>query len=173
MPSNIEIKARLSDPVRTRELARSIATEGSVEIDQDDTFFNCPSGRLKLRQFSDGGGELIFYQRPDVAGPKQSNYLISPIDKPDLVRNALTAALGQIGRVKKHRTLYMHGRTRIHLDVVENLGDFLELEVVMHDGEHCEAGEAEANMLIKLLEIHPEEMIDGAYLDLMQRKNRR
>ncbi len=107
----------------------SIATEGPVELQQDDTFFRCDSGRLKLRVFADGNGELIFYRRADEQGPKESFYLLAPTSSPDTLRELLTSAYGQVGRVRKHRTLFLVGRTRVHLDQVEGLGHFLELEV--------------------------------------------
>src|SRR5258708_12266225 len=79
---NVEIKARVGDlgPVEAR--ARTIATEGPVQLSQDDTFFPCARGRLKLRQFADGRGELIHYFRDDESGPKVSDYLTRPIPAP-------------------------------------------------------------------------------------------
>jgi adenylate cyclase class IV len=129
MVRNIEIKARIESVESLQPVAAEIADEGPIEITQDDTFFACPNGRLKLRAFSEHDGQLIFYQRPDSAGPKESFYVISPISSPDTLRQALSLAYGEIGRVRKHCTLFLAGRTRIHLDKVDELGDFLELEV--------------------------------------------
>lgn len=78
MARNIEIKARIDSVESLWPLVVNIADEGPIEIIQDDTFFACSNGRLKLRTFSDHDGQLIFYQRPDNAGPKQSFYVISP-----------------------------------------------------------------------------------------------
>src|SRR5260221_4636980 len=128
MARNIESKARIESVDSLLRLVRAIADGGPTEIFQDDTFFRCPNGRLKLRAFSETSGELIFYQRPDSAGPKESFYVISATASPDSLREALSLAYGQAGRVRKQRTLFMAGRTRIHLDRVEGLGDFLELE---------------------------------------------
>jgi predicted adenylyl cyclase CyaB len=135
-------------------------------ITQDDTFFACPHGRLKLRDFGDGTGELIQYERADDAGPKASAYVRSPTASPATLRDALTRAFGQIGRVRKHRTLLLAGRTRIHLDRVDGLGDFLELEVVLADGESEEDGAAEARQLMERLGVSPDQLLAGAYLDL-------
>ncbi|MBK7190771.1 MAG: class IV adenylate cyclase [bacterium] len=106
----------------------------------------CDSGRLKLRAFAEGHGELIYYRRADAVGPKESFYTIAPVEDPDALRRALTLALGAVGRVRKRRTLYLVGRTRVHLDRVEGLGEFLELEVVLLDDETAEVGEAEARV---------------------------
>src|SRR6266404_2966481 len=128
MPRNVEIKARIESVDALLPRVQAIADSGPTEIFQDDTFFQCPNGRLKLRAFSEASGELIFYQRPDRAGPKESFYVISATTSPDTLREALSLAYGQCGRVRKHRALFMVGRTRIHLDKVEELGHFLELE---------------------------------------------
>ena len=113
----------------------ALADQGPIEIEQDDTFFRCERGRLKLRAFSVAEGQLIFYRRPVQAGPKESFFVISPTASPDSLREALSLAFGIAGRVRKHRTLYLVGRTRVHLDQVETLGHFLELEVVLREGE--------------------------------------
>jgi predicted adenylyl cyclase CyaB len=76
-------------------------------------------------------------------------------------------AYGEIGRVRKRRILYLAGRTRIHLDRVEGLGDFLELEVVLVDGEPVEAGVREAQVLMARLGIDTSQLIERAYVDLL------
>ncbi len=172
MARNVEIKARIESVEALKQRAAALADQGPTEIVQDDTFFACPNGRLKLRAFSATSGQLIFYQRPDRAGPKESFFLISPTSSPDTLREALTLAYGQAGRVRKHRTLFLSGRTRIHLDRVENLGDFLELEVVMADGEPTEAGVAIAHDLLATLGIAPSQLIERAYVDLLNDRAR-
>ena len=168
MARNVEIKAAVADLAAVEARARAIATEGPTDIGQDDTFFNCASGRLKLRQFADGQGQLIHYSRADEGGPKLSDYTLSATPSPDTLREALGRALGTIGRVRKQRRLYLHGRTRIHLDRVDGLGTFVELEVVLEDGESIEAGEAEAHRIMKLLGIGSAQLVRGAYLDLQR-----
>lgn len=170
MARNIEIKARVASLAAVESLAAALSGEEPVAIAQDDTFFACPDGRLKLRAFSDGTGELIFYRRADDTGPKESFYVISPTSSPDTLRDALGLAYGVIGRVRKQRLLFMAGRTRIHLDRVEGLGEFLELEVVLRDGESAEAGMAEARELLASLRIAPEQLVSGAYLDLLAQR---
>ena len=170
MPRNVEIKARLTSVAAVLPAAAAIATEGPTEIAQDDTFFPCATGRLKLRAFSSARGELIYYRRPDQQGPKESFYLVSPTTAPDALRESLTLAYGQTGRVIKQRTLYLAGRTRIHLHRVEGLGDFLELEVVLADDESTEAGVREAHAVMAKLGEEPSQLIDGAYLDLLAAK---
>lgn len=167
MARNIEIKARLGHIGDIEPRAAALADQGPVPIAQDDTFFACANGRLKLRAFADGTGELIFYRRADQAGPKTSFYVRTPTADPAGLREALTLAHGQAGRVRKQRTLYIAGRTRIHLDVVEGLGHFLELEVVMQEGEPAEGGEREAEALMQALGIAPEQLVQTAYVDLL------
>lgn len=169
MAQNIEIKARISSVAAVLPKALSVATAAPVEIHQDDTFFQCEHGRLKLRSFDNGKGELIFYSRADQAGPKTSFYLISQTEQPQQLRDVLTAAHGAVGRVIKHRTLVMAGRTRIHLDRVQNLGEFLELEVVLEEGEDAALGVAEAHALMQQLGVEPEQLLETAYVDLLRK----
>lgn len=171
MARNVEIKARVGDMASVARKAAAIADSGPVEIVQDDTFFACPNGRLKLRAFSADRGELIFYRRPDQAGPKECFYVICPTTTPDLLRETLSLAYGQAGRVRKRRTLYLAGRTRIHLDRVEGLGDFLELEVVLSDDETVEAGQGVARDLMGKLGVAQDQLIEGAYVDLLNGKS--
>ena len=168
MARNVEIKARLASLEATRALAQALADHGPEAIMQDDTFFTCANGRLKLRAFGDGRGELIAYQRADAAGPTTSDYLIAPVADPDTLRATLTRALGEAGRVLKQRTLFLIGRTRVHLDRVEGLGDFLELEVVLRDGESEAQGEAEAHALLAHLKVDASQLVSGAYVDLLR-----
>ncbi|HDZ8894735.1 TPA: class IV adenylate cyclase [Aeromonas dhakensis] len=170
MPRNIEIKASIERIDDLLPKALAIADQGPVEIEQDDTFFRCDAGRLKLRTFSPSAGKLIFYRRADQQGPKESFYQLTPTHEPDRLRETLSLAWGQIGRVQKKRTLLLVGRTRIHLDRVQGLGHFLELEVVLEEDEPLEAGMQEANDIMAQLGVEPSRLIEGAYLDLLLRQ---
>ena len=167
MGRNIEIKARIADLQRVLTKAADIADEGPFELHQDDTFFRCEIGRLKLRVLSESSGELIFYQRSDQPGPKESSYSIYATSSPQMLRDVLASAYGQVGSVRKHRTLFLAGRTRVHLDRVEGLGDFLELEVVLREGETVEAGVREAHSLMEQLGVRPDQFVARAYIDLL------
>jgi predicted adenylyl cyclase CyaB len=164
---NVEIKARIENVAALTPRVAALASEGPLEIAQDDTFFNCVTGRLKLRAFSNDLGELIFYRRVNQAGPKESFYLRSPTTSPETLRESLSLAYGQIGRIRKYRTLFLVGRTRVHLDRVEGLGHFLELEVVLVDHESADSGIREARELMDHLGIEESQLIEGSYLDLM------
>jgi predicted adenylyl cyclase CyaB len=170
---NIEIKARVASIEHVLPIVSRIADQGPIEMKQDDTFFSCSNGRLKLRAFSAQQAELIYYRRSDEKGPKESFYICSPTSAPDSLREALSSAFGQSGRVQKHRTLFLAGRTRIHLDRVKDLGEFLELEVVLEDHEPLEIGMQEANSLLARLGIDSSQLIEGAYVDMLQHSNAR
>ncbi len=112
----VESLGRLDGIEATGAPAAGLASGGPDRIEQDDPFSPGPNGPLKLRAFSADRGELIFYARPDQAGPKESFYILSPTASPDTLRDALAAAHGEAGRVRKVRPLYLVGRTRVHLD---------------------------------------------------------
>ncbi len=168
MPSNIEIKARVSHRSALEARICRLADRPSEEIGQEDVFFHSSHGRLKLRKFSRVSGELIQYQREDDSGPTRSRYTRVETADPAGLERALTAALGVRGVVRKTRTLYLVGQTRIHLDEVEHLGSFLELEVVLTPDESTEHGERVARDLLKKLEIREQDLISSAYLDLLE-----
>jgi predicted adenylyl cyclase CyaB len=170
MARNIEIKARVTDLAAITDKAAALAGSGPVKIAQDDSFFHCERGRLKLRAFSDTEGELIFYRRDNQAGPKESFYLRSSTAEPAVLRETLALAYGLVGRVVKARTLFWVGRTRVHLDRVQGLGDFVELEVVLQDHEPPQAGVQEAHALMARLGITPSQLVDVAYVDLINTK---
>ena len=169
MPANVEIKARIRSVEALLPLARALGDDVHPQlIHQDDTFFDAPHGRLKLRVFGDGSGELIHYHRPDADGPKLSDYVLAPVPEPESLRETLARACGLLGRVRKDRILVLVGATRIHLDRVEGLGDFLELEVVLADGQTEADGVAIAKALMAQLGVDPGQLVSGAYLDLLR-----
>ena len=168
MPRNIEIKARLTDLAATRRLVAAAADRGPEPLAQTDTFFAVPSGRLKLREFSDRPAELIFYRRPDTPGPSPSEWARVTVPDAAALRDLLAGALGVRGKVVKQRTLFLVGRTRVHLDEVRDLGDFLELEVVLEDGEELSAGVEEAHRLLRVFGIPNDALVPEAYVDLLE-----
>ena len=168
MPRNIEIKARISSVESVLPRARALADGEPVMIEQDDSFFVVPQGRLKLRQFADGSAELIHYHRADSPDTKASDYVRVPVPDPAALREALARACGLLGRVQKRRLLLMAGPTRIHLDRVAGLGDFMELEVVLADGQSDAEGAAIAEALMDALGLADAHRLAGSYLDLMQ-----
>jgi adenylate cyclase class IV len=172
MARNVEIKARVREVAALVARAAAIAESGPQRIDQDDTFFACANGRLKLRQFSPERGELIHYFRANSAGPRVSNYHIVPTAAPDALRDTLAAAMGIAGRVIKTRQLYLAGQTRIHVDAVQDLGDFVELEVVLRDDQSEDDGVKIAHALMQALGIAETDLLDVAYVDLLAAQQR-
>ena len=168
MSRNIEIKGAVSTFAPVIDALKVIAPGTPASLSQEDTFFSCPSGRLKLRRFSQSFGELIYYIRADDAGPKESNYIRVPTSEPDLLREALASAYGTVGVVRKHRAVHMVGRTRVHLDDVEGLGWFIELEVILGESEPAEVGMREARDLMAVLGIREDQLVSGAYVDLLR-----
>jgi len=166
VPSNVEIKARVGDLESLTAAVAALADGPPELLEQEDTFFDCPRGRLKLRRFGDGSGELIFYRRADGEGPRESRFTKAAVD-PAATGRLLADALGVAGSVRKRRTLYRCGQTRIHLDRVDRLGDFVELEVVLDEGQTAAEGEAVARELMSRLGIGDDDLVAVAYVDLL------
>lgn len=166
MAANVEIKAHARDIPALLERARALAAT-ETRLNQHDVFFPVSSGRLKLRILAPDRGELIHYDRPDAPGPKQCDYSIAPTAEPNALRQVLARALGVLGEVRKTRRLLIVGQTRVHLDQVEGLGSFLELEVVLRPGQSMAEGSAVARDLMTRLGVAEEDLVSGAYLDLL------
>ena len=173
MGRNIEIKARANDPDAQRARAEALADRPRRTFDQHDVFFRTPRGRLKLRRQTGRPAELIAYARADDDRAAASSYELVPAPDPDALQRALAGTLGVRGEVVKTRTLLMRGRTRIHLDSVEGLGHFLELEVVLGPDDDDDEGRAEADRISAELGIEASDRIAGAYIDLVEQRRER
>ena len=168
MATNIEIKARVDDFEALKARAESISDQPLKVISQEDTFFHTEKGRLKLRIQAPDMGYLIYYERPDQGGPKRSDYHLAETHDPENLKTALSLAYGVRGVVKKTRYLYMVGQTRIHLDDVDGLGHFMELEVVMDTDQNDAEGQAMAEDLMRRLGVRGDALIERAYMDLLE-----
>ena len=169
MPSNIEIKARARNFDEIRARAEKLSDAPVQMITQEDTFFNVDKGRLKLRILAPDQSQLIYYNRPDQEGPKRSDYHITRSSDPENLKRVLELAYGIRGIVRKTRYLYLAGQTRIHLDDVEGLGQFMELEVVLQEGQNDAEGQKIAEELMSALGVETGDLIDGAYMDLLEK----
>ena len=127
---NVELKALDPDPARSLAVCRELGAEDKGVLRQRDTYFRARSGRLKLREEEPGGATLIQYDRPDAAVARESRYRLTRVEDPDDLRASLDAALGTLVVVDKERHLLLWEGVRIHLDTVEGLGSFVELEGV-------------------------------------------
>ncbi len=168
MPTNIEIKARARDFSGIRSRAQALSDTPVQVIPQEDTFFTVGQGRLKLRVRNANPAQLIYYERVDQGGPKRSDYHIFETSDPDGLKQTLGRALGIRGVVRKTRYLYLVGQTRVHLDDVEGLGQFMELEVVLRPGQPDADGQAIAHDLMAKLGVEASDLLEGAYMDLLE-----
>jgi predicted adenylyl cyclase CyaB len=167
MAVNIEIKARTHDRERLYQLAQALSDQPEKTLVQHDVFFVCARGMLKLRQINGAAAELIAYEREQGDRPRPSTYVLAPVAGFEATRLALSGALGEIAEVRKTRTLLLSGRTRIHLDQVEGLGDFVELEVVLGPDDDEASGRAEAESLMQRLEIDGGDLLDRTYAEML------
>ncbi|MGF7238528.1 MAG: class IV adenylate cyclase [Frankia sp.] len=196
MSTNIETKASCPDLVAVqRRLAESDARWQAV-LDQHDTYFGVPSGRLKLRvertiessagrpatrpphsptagrceddvpSGASARSELIAYERPDRVDARPCQYWRIPVGDPEVCVAGLGALLGIRVEVRKRRELWIVGATRVHLDRVDDLGQFVELETVLTDQPRA-AAEAEHRACGQLLGIDSRRTVAGSYADLL------
>ena len=164
---NIEIKTRLADPADAERKLRALGAEFVWTRRQRDTFYVVGTGYLKLREVEDAPGELIAYRRAPGSAPRPSDYEIARVDDPASLGRTLARSLGVRGAVTKVRRLFRWRHTRIHLDEVEGLGSFLELETVVEGISPAEA-EAETKAVIAALALDPRDFLDRPYLELLE-----
>jgi predicted adenylyl cyclase CyaB len=169
MPVNIEIKARVQDFASLQARAGQLSDTPCQVIPQMDTFFNCPQGRIKLRELSPQHGQLVYYMRQDISGPKHSEYKIYETTDPASLKLILAEAFGVRGVISKVRYLYLVGQTRIHLDDVVGLGKFMELEVVLRQNQTDAEGQTIAEDLMGQLGINQGDLIETAYIDMLEK----
>ncbi len=167
MPRNVEIKARLADRSSACAIAAGLSGTGPELIEQRDVFFGTRHGRLKLRLFPDGSGELIQYHRPDTASIKLSDYRIARTPDANTLLEILRQTVTVVGEVRKRRLLYLIGQTRVHIDDVAGLGDFVEFEVVLRPGQDEAEGNRIAGQLLETFGIDRAQLIGRAYVDLI------
>nr|XP_002127902.1 uncharacterized protein LOC100182215 [Ciona intestinalis] len=170
MPRNVEIKAKIDNFDNFIQRVTSLSGDNGSVLEQQDFFYNCATGRLKLRSCTENGvnrSQLIFYTRPDSNGPKLSSFIVTPVQELKTMDDILTSTMGRKGIVTKQRTLFMIGQTRVHVDKVERLGNYMELEVMLRVDQSPEDGAKVANDLMRKLEISESQLVVGAYMDLI------
>lgn len=166
MPQNIEIKARAKDWSNQIKIARKLS-DRKEKLIQEDTFFSCPEGRLKLREQKGKEDYLIFYNRDDKSGPKHSEYFTYPTVDAKKLKRFLSKSLGKTKVIKKKRFLFLVGQSRLHFDEVEKLGKFIEIEVCLKKNQSKALGLKTAERLMKALNINKKDLIKNAYADLL------
>lgn len=162
---NVEIKAVDPDPARTLERALALGASDQGVLAQRDTYFAVPGGRLKLREQEPGEAELIAYERPDEASVRVSAYRLVPVAHAGELRAALEAAAGIRVVVAKQRRLLLWETVRIHLDEVEGLGSFVELEAVADVGSDLSRERELVAHVRAALGIEDAALREGSYAD--------
>lgn len=171
---NIEIKAFIRDLQGVETRATAIAMPNPILfLRKVDTYFHIPEGRFKLREKSgaEEGAELIFYRRPDVTSLKRCDYEIAAVDEPHKLKNLLAETLGIRTVVSKQRKVYFYENARIHIDQVEGLGSFLEIEVVMAADSPDDTGILLMHQLMEVLSIDREDLLNCSYCDLVEKNS--
>lgn len=167
--ANIEIKARLHDLEGAGRVAESLGARYMGSDRQVDTYFRVPRGRLKLRESLFAGEQLIPYDRPDLPGPKRADYEVLPAPRGGRTKEIFGRLLGVEVIVEKVRRLWVLDDTRIHLDSVAGLGDFLEFEAVYPFGnpEAERLARLEVDRLLAAFGIAEGALVPRSYRDLL------
>jgi adenylate cyclase, class 2 len=164
---NIEIKARCKDTDSIRQILTDNHADFKGVDHQTDTYFNVPEGRLKLRE-GKIENNLIYYRREDKAGPKQSDVILYSSRPGSGLKAILSQALGVLTIVDKKREIYFIGNVKFHLDTVQGLGTFVEIEAIDTEGK---IGKDELLMqcrkYMELFAIDEKDLLRTSYSDMM------
>ncbi|MFA5010134.1 MAG: class IV adenylate cyclase [Patescibacteria group bacterium] len=163
----IEIKARTNQPDKIRETLKNLGADFRGIDHQIDTYFKVTSGRLKLRE-GNIENHLIYYQRPDQAGPKQSDVILLPTGPNSPIKAILTQSMGVLAVVDKHREIYFIDNVKFHIDQVVNLGSFMEIEAITNNDELTrDQLLAQCEHYKKLLEVTDSDLLEKSYSDMV------
>ncbi len=168
---NVEIKARCYEPERVERILLENGADYKGLDHQTDTYFNVKKGRLKMRQ---GNIEksLIFYDRPNEKGPKQSTFNLYKSGNLEELKPLLESSLGVMVEVKKRRKIFFIDFVKFHIDEVDGLGSFVEIEAGdLDDSKTVEELRSSCDYYIKLLGIKEENLVNISYSDMLMRKD--
>ncbi len=170
MAKNLEFKVRYRSLDLLLPKLADLKAKRQEVINQVDTYFHNPKGRLKLRETDTSDeGWLIYYERPNTLESRYSVYQLCKVDESSVLKELMTAALGVKTIIKKQRVLWMYQNTRIHLDTVEDLGEFVELETVYQGQSDADANQ-EHNHVKNTLGLETAEPIAVSYSELPRDK---
>lgn len=167
---NVEIKARCQNTAKIKDILTQQLQADFKGVDhQIDTYFDVPNGRLKLRQ-GNIENTLIHYDRPNQEGPKQSDIHLyrTQQDSSNALHSTLIAALPIKVVVDKKRAIYFVDNVKFHVDKVEKLGEFVEIEAI--DTEHkfsVEQLNEQCQHYMKVLNIQASDLLDSSYSDML------
>lgn len=168
MRQTIGLKARIDNRDALVTRVEELSDSGRVEITQSDTFFECPQGTLKLRTRDEQEGRLMAHTPSVASGPGLSAYASTPTAEAATLRETLSLAYGVLGRVRIDRMLYVSDETRIHLDRIDDVGDFIELEITLNESQSADLALRDAHELMHRLGVGDSSLVSGTYLDLSQ-----
>lgn len=164
---NIEIKAKCSNSEKVREVLNAQKADFKGKDHQVDTYFRTRSGRLKLRE-GKIENNLIYYQRENLAGPKQSDVTLFKSERGSELKELLTKALGILVIVDKEREIYFIENVKFHIDNVKKLGNFVEIEAIDKEGNiGREELLKQCKRYLNLFEIREKDLIKNSYSDLL------
>ena len=167
---NIEIKASCSDPDRIEQILNDEEADNKGLDHQVDTYFNIPEGRLKLRE-GNIENSLIFYKRDNISGPKESHVQLYKTKPDSGLKEVLVHSLGTKVIVDKKRKIFFVENIKFHIDLVENLGSFIEIEAIDKTGTIGQAKlEVQCERYIKKFGINKSDLISVSYSDLLLKK---
>lgn len=162
---NVEIKARCGDPERVRAVLRSHQARFAGTDHQVDTYFRVPAGRLKLRE-GNIENALIYYDRQNDRGPKKSDVVLHVVSPNSGLKEILTKVLGVLAVVDKQREIYYIANVKFHIDTVQGLGSFVEIEAAGDERSDREVLMEQCRDYVQQFAIREDDLVAESYSDM-------
>jgi len=166
MALNLEIKVKMESHEPALAVLKKLSAEFVKDINQKDVYYKLPGSLLKLR-IEDDGESMIKYIRDEVNPDRFSDYEVIYF-KSTGNEKFFNSIFETETVVEKKRLLYMYKSTRVHLDTVKDLGQFMEFETLVLNGK--EDAKERFSFLIDKFTINSDGQIKGSYRDLMLKK---
>ena len=168
---NVEIKARSNNPAGIRNYLLVNNADFKKVDEQTDTYFNVKNGRLKLRE-GNIENNLIFYERANQAGPKNSHFHLVKVEDAKAMKEILTKSMGVKVVVKKKREIYYISNVKFHIDEVPGLGSFVEIEAgnILADLS-MEQLKEQCDFYMQEFGIEKEDLVEVSYSDILLEKS--
>jgi len=164
---NSEIKAKINRPDEIKKILESLSADYKGCDLQTDTYFNIKNGRLKIRE-GEIENSLIHYDRKNTTDPTLSNISYTKVPKKNDIKDVLRSALGVLVEVKKARHIYFIDHVKFHIDHIQGLGDFIEIEVIDRENEYSEKMMHKlCKHYMLLLKVEESDLLTHSYSDML------
>lgn len=163
---NFEFKARVNELQKYENKLLTLNPKYIGLDHQIDTYFNTKCDRLKLRE-GNIENSLINYDRQNIKGSKESKIILYRHKSDKALKNILIKQLGIKVIVDKKRKIYFIDNVKFHFDIVEGLGEFIEVEAINDNKKYTiEYLKKQCDKYFNFFDLKKTDIVSDSYSDL-------